>query len=247
MTAQAMERGEATILVVEDDADIRALLRDLLEMRRYRPLEAADGRSALRVFHDERPDLVVLDLAMPELDGWQTLERIRDISDVPVLVLTARSAETDKVRALQKGADDYVVKPFGYEELLARLGALLRRAGESAPLPDRYDDGYVVIDHAAREVTVRGRRVALTPLEYRLLAALTSHPRQVLSREQLLLLVWDDPYGISRDAVRLYIGYLRRKLGDGAPIETVRGFGYRYLPPPDAAGSGARRPAGGDG
>jgi len=202
----------------------------LLEARRYRTFEAGDGRVALRLFHEERPDLVVLDLAMPRLDGWETLERIRDVSDVPVLVLTARSAEADKVQALQKGADDYVVKPFGHEELLARLAALLRRGGGGDQLPPRYEDGYLTIDHATREVTVRERPVALTPLEYRLLSTLTSHPRQVLSREQLLRLVWDDPYGVSRDAVRLYIGYLRRKLGDDVPIETVRGFGYRYRP-----------------
>lgn len=236
MGAKLRAGDTASVLLVEDDPDIRGLLRELLEARRYRPLEAGDGRTALRVLHEQRPDLVVLDLAMPDLDGWATLERIRDVSDVPVLVLTARSAEADKVRALGKGADDYVVKPFAYGELLARLGALLRRAGDGGNVPERYDDGYLVIDHAAREVTVRGGPVSLTPLEFRLLVTLTSHPRRVLSREQLLELVWDDPYGVSRDAVRLYIGYLRRKLGRGAPIETVRGFGYRYRPPADRAG-----------
>ena len=227
---RSVDQRGAAVLVVEDDPDIRGLIRDLLASRGYRPLEAGDGRAALRVFHEQRPSLVVLDLAMPELDGWETLARIRDLSEVPVLVLTARSAEEDKVRALRDGADDYLVKPFGYEELLARIAALLRRAGGGERHRERYEDGYLAIDHASREVTVRGRSVALTPLEYRLLATLTSNPGQVLSREQLLRLVWDDPHGLSRDAVRLYIGYLRRKLGPDAPIDTVRGFGYRYRP-----------------
>jgi DNA-binding response OmpR family regulator len=223
--------GRAAILVVEDDPDIRTLLRDLLESRGYRVLDAADGRTAVRVFHEERPDLVVLDLTLPGLDGSDVLERIRDMSDVPVLVLTARSAEADKVLALRRGADDYVVKPFGHEELLARLAALLRRAGRADVPERRYEDGYLAIDFATCEVTVHGRPIALTPLEYRLLATLTSHAGRVLSREELLRLVWDDPYGVSRDVVRLYVGYLRRKLGSRAPIETVRGFGYRYQAP----------------
>jgi DNA-binding response OmpR family regulator len=223
---------QPAVLVVEDDSDIRTLLCDLLAARQYSPFEASEGRGALRVFHERRPDLVLLDLGLPGLDGWETLRRIRDISEVPILVLTARSAEGDKVRALRAGADDYVVKPFSYEELLARLAALLRRAGrDDEPISERYDDGYLAIDYATREVTVNCQPVRLTPLEFRLLTTLIRHPRQVLSREQLLRLVWDDPYGVSRDAVRLYIGYVRRKLGSGAPIETVRGFGYRYLPP----------------
>jgi len=231
--------GQKVVLVVEDDSDIGGLLHDLLERRGYRALAAGDGRAALRVFHEERPDLVVLDVGLPELDGWAVLERIRDLSNVPVLVLTALAEESEKVRALRGGADDYVVKPFGYEELLARIAALLRRAGNVEPRPDRYEDANVTIDYALREVTVGGSPVALTPLEFRLLMTLTRHPRQVLSREQLLELVWDDPFAVSRDAVRLYVGYLRRKLGSSVLIETVRGFGYRYEPA--AAASRGRR------
>lgn len=225
------EAGARDVLVVEDDEDIRGILRDLLESRGYLPLEAADGRSALRLLYEKHPALVLLDLGLPDLDGWETLARIRDVSSVPVLVLTARSAEAEKVRAFGAGADDYVVKPFGYEELLARLAALSRRTGAAEPSRQVYRDGYLTIDDATREVTVGGLPVRLTPLEYRLLVTLIEHPRQVLSREQLLRIVWDDPYSVSRDAVRLYVGYLRRKLGRDAPIETVRGFGYRYLPP----------------
>ena len=195
--------------------------------------EAADGRSGLRALHQSPPDLVVLDVSMPEMDGWQTLERIRDLSDVPVLMLTARGAELERVRGLQAGADDYLVKPFGRQELVARIQALLRR---SRPRDDvrrqTYADDRVTIDFAQRAVTFDGREISLTPLEYKLLSALVRHPRQVLSRDQLLELVWGDAYGVSGDQVKLYVGYLRRKLDpehpDRVPIETVRGFGYRY-------------------
>ena len=228
-TREAGASPEAAVLVVEDDSDIRGLLCDLLERRGLRALGAPDGRAGLRVFHDHRPDLVVLDISIPELDGWATLERIRDVSDVPVLVLTARSAEAEKIRAFQLGADDYVVKPFGHRELLARVAALLRRS-VAGRVGGRYEDDYLSIDHATREVRVSGRPIRLTPQEYRLLVALASHAGQVLSREQLLELAWGDPYGLSRNSVRLYIGYLRRKLGPDLRLETVRGFGYRYRP-----------------
>jgi DNA-binding response OmpR family regulator len=185
---------------------------------------------------ERRPDLVVLDVAMPELDGWDTLDRIRDVSDVPVIMLTAAASEVEKVRALSAGADDYVVKPFGRQELVARVQALLRRAqSEPREAPITYADGFVSIDFSQHTVAVADRDVALTPLEFRLLAAFVRHPRQVLSREQLLDLVWGDAYGVTGDQVKLYVGYLRRKLdpkrAGTAPIETVRGFGYRYRPP----------------
>jgi len=169
---------------------------------------------------------------MPDMDGYQTLERIRDLSDVPVLMLTARSQELEKVRGLSAGADDYVAKPFGRQELLARVQALLRRTGGKSEVVEAYEDDFVQIDYAQRSITVDGRSVQLTPLEFKLLAVFVQNPNQVLSRDQLLELVWGDPYGVSGDQVKLYVGYLRRKLvpdaPDAAPIETVRGFGYRY-------------------
>ena len=169
---------------------------------------------------------------MPELDGYQTLERIRDLSDVPVLMLTARTQELEKVRGLSAGADDYVAKPFGRQELLARVQALLRRSGGKTAVAEAYADDFVQIDYAQRKVSAQGRDVQLTPLEFKLLAAFVQNPNQVLSRDQLLELVWGDPYGVSSDQVKLYVGYLRRKLApdapDSAPVETVRGFGYRY-------------------
>jgi DNA-binding response OmpR family regulator len=199
---------------------------------------AADGREGLREFHSFRPDLVVLDVSMPELDGWSVLERIRDMSDVPVLMLTARGDELERVRGLQAGADDYVVKPFGRQELVARVTALLRRAARASVREQEatsYGDAYLNIDWSQARVAVGEREVQLTPLEFRLLSTFVRHPRQVLSREQLLELVWGDAYGVGGDQVKLYVGYLRRKLEpdepDRAPIETVRGFGYRYAPP----------------
>ena len=220
------------VLVVDDDEDIRILLRELLERAGFAVDEAADGRAALRQFHASPPALVILDVAMPELDGYQTLERIRDLSDAPVLMLTARTQELEKVRGLTAGADDYVAKPFGRQELLARVQALLRRTGGKTEVVETYGDDFVEIDFGQRRVSVRGRPVQLTPLEFKLLAAFVHNPGQVLSRDQLLELVWGDPYGVSGDQVKLYVGYLRRKLDPDAPaevpIETVRGFGYRY-------------------
>ena len=219
------------VLVIDDEEDIRSLVRELLERAQYDVREAPDGREGLRALYESPPDLVVLDVAMPELDGWATLERIRDLSDVPVLMLTARAQELEKVRGLKAGADDYVTKPFGRQELVARVEALLRRGAERGDVRERYDDGAVAIDYAARAVTVDGELVALTPLEYRLLAVFVEHPAQVLSPDQLLDLAWRD-HAASRDQVKLYVGYLRRKLGDRAGlIETMRGFGYRYRRP----------------
>jgi DNA-binding response OmpR family regulator len=225
----------ARVLVVDDDSDICQLVAELLRRAGHDVVEADNGRAGLRALHASRPDLVVLDVSMPELDGWQTLERIRDLSDVPVLMLTARGDELERVRGLQAGADDYVVKPFGRQELLARVQALLRRAaprsGEQAHV---YADDAVEIDFGRRSVKYLSRDLSLTPLEFKLLSAFVRHPRQVLSRDQLLELVWGDAYGVSGEQVKLYVGYLRRKLEpespESTPIETVRGFGYRYNP-----------------
>jgi DNA-binding response OmpR family regulator len=226
--------SDERILVVDDDADIRLLLRELLDRRGFSVTEARDGKEALRLLFDERPDLVVLDVAMPGLDGWQTLERIRELSDVPVVMLTARATELEKTRGLRAGADDYVTKPFGRQELLARVEGLLRRAGGRAERQETYSDGFVTIDFSRREVTVRGEVVELTPLEFRLLTAFVRHPNQVLTHEQLLELAWGDAHA-ARDQVKLYVGYLRKKLSpaapESAPIETRRGFGYAYRPP----------------
>jgi DNA-binding response OmpR family regulator len=167
-------------------------VRELLDRRGFAVTEARDGHEALRAFYAERPDLVVLDVAMPVLDGWKTLERIRELSDVPVVMLTAKADELEKTRGLRAGADDYVTKPFGRQELLARVEALLRRAGGRAPEPETYSDAFLTIDFAQRTVSAGGEPVDLTPLEFRLLTTFVRHPNQVLTHEQLLELVWGD-------------------------------------------------------
>ena len=222
---------DARVLVAEDDSDVRELVCTILRRAGHATSEARDGQEALRALYDVRPDLVILDVAMPELDGFEALQRIRDLSDVPVLMLTARDTEMDKVRGLRGGADDYVTKPFGRAELLARVDALLRRSAGGTEAPERYADDLLRVDFAQRTVEVEGRELRLTPQEFRMLAAFVRHPGQVLSHDQLLELVWGDAYATSRDQVKLYVGYLRRKLreaSDAEPIETVRGFGYRY-------------------
>jgi DNA-binding response OmpR family regulator len=221
------------ILVIDDDADVRLLLQELLARAGYHVSAHAGGREGLRAFHQHGADLVVLDVSMPDLGGMEVLERLRDLSDVPVLLVTALGAELERVRGLKAGADDYVVKPFGRQELLARIEAILRRAREPA-VADSYSDGFLTVDFAGGSVEAGGRTVSLTPLELRLLGALVRHPGRVLSAEQLLEHAWREPTATSPERVKLYVSYLRRKLGEAgvppAAIETVRGFGYRYVP-----------------
>jgi DNA-binding response OmpR family regulator len=231
------------ILVIEDDPELRVAVSSILASAGHSIVEAENGRDGLKRLYATAPGLVILDISMPHLDGWQTLDRIRDLTDVPVLMLSAHASEVEKVRALRGGADDYVVKPFGKQELLARVDALLRRAGAEPPQQQTYADDYVAIDFAERSVLAAGSPVGLTPLEFGLLTALVRHRNIVLSHDQLLELVWGDKYTSSRDEVKLYVSYLRRKLaaaaGQPAPIETVRGFGYRYVArahqPPEAS------------
>lgn len=220
--------SKATILVIEDDPDIRGLVVALIERAGLRATEAADGRAGVRAFFEQRPDLVVLDIGMPELDGWEVLGRIRDLSEVPVLMLTAEGEQVQKVRGLEGGADDYVTKPFDREELVARIHALLRRSSRDEDR-EALEDGSITLDGAGHRVQVDGQELALTPTEFRLLAFLMRNRNHVVSQLQLLEAVWGnadaDPH-----QVRLYVSYLRRKLNEAGvdPIETVRGFGYRY-------------------
>jgi DNA-binding response OmpR family regulator len=185
----------------------------------------------LRVLYRTRPDLVILDVAMPGLDGWTTLERIRHVTDVPILMLSGRDAELEKVRGLRAGADDYVTKPFSPPELLARIEALLRRRRNGHGAEPHYEDSLVEIDFGAAEARVLGRPLALSPQELRLLTAFVRHPGQVLSTDQLLALAWGDR-DLPRERVKIYVSYLRDKFRaqhvEEPPIRTVRGFGYRY-------------------
>jgi len=228
--------AQATILVADDSPEFLLTVSALLERAGHVVVTASDGRDALRVFYDRRPQLVVLDVEMPNIDGWDALQRIREVSDAPVLMLTGEAADVDKVRGLRGGADDYVTKPFASGELVARIEALLRRSGGRAQ--DELDVtglGGLEVDHLQGIAKVGNSELSLTPLEFRLLSAFARNPRQVLSAERLGDLVWDAPY-TSRDQVKLLVGRLRRKLDPvaGAPaIETVRGFGYRLLPRDD--------------
>jgi DNA-binding response OmpR family regulator len=243
--------AKGRVLVIEDDRDIALGIRTVLTRSGYDVANSADGKQGLRVFHTARPDLVVLDIGLPTLDGWQVLERIRDLSDVPVLMLTAHGNEADKVRGLHAGADDYLTKPFGNQELAARVEALLRRPRAGTPPPEVYDDGRLLVRLDTREVSVNGTPVALTPIEFRLLAALVRNPGRTLTPDQLLELAWNDPLGIGPERVKFAVMRLRRKLdqhelgqhelgqhdGPGSArsarsaIEAVRGFGYRYVAP----------------
>ncbi|MDQ8044022.1 MAG: response regulator transcription factor [Solirubrobacteraceae bacterium] len=236
------------VLVVDDEPDVRSLVRLLLERAGYHVHEAVDGRAALRHIFSDVPDLVLLDVTMPDIDGWQTLQRIRDVTDVPVIMLTAASTELEKVRGLKSGADDYVTKPFGRQELLARIDAILRRSSDAqSEAPSAIDDGLVAIDPVTATVSVQGTPVHLTPLEFRLLHTLVRHPGEVIGRDRLLELVWGNDRA-APEQVKLYVGYLRRKLesvmaAEDVPIETVRGFGYRYLGPTDAPAAAVSQPA----
>jgi DNA-binding response OmpR family regulator len=226
-----MDRSQ--VLVVDDDPGLRALVCELLSNSGLEATPAQDGSDGLRKFFELRPSLVVLDVTMPGMDGIETLAQIRNMSDVPVLMLTGRSSEVDTVHGLRSGADDYLAKPFGSEELIARTQALLRRWSDRESELDRVlSDSLVTIDFGRASVTVNGCRVSLTPLEFKLLTAFVDHPNHVLDADRLLDLVWSDA-AAGRNEVKVYVGYLRRKIKEAAsvePIETVRGFGYRYRP-----------------
>jgi two-component system KDP operon response regulator KdpE len=223
------------VLLVDDAIDMTVVLSRVLADEGYEVQVAHDGSDGLRAAFDFRPDLVVLDVMMPGMDGWTTLERLREFSNVPVIMLTAVSGEHNMVRGLDHGADDYLTKPFSMTELKARIRAVLRRVSESAVQKNqslRFDNGRLVIDPAAQRVTVRGEVVDLTPTEYRLLLCLAYNAGRVLTVDQILDNVWGLGYEDSQDNVKLYVWYLRRKIeadpGDPLYVLTKRGTGY-YL------------------
>jgi two-component system response regulator MprA len=215
------------VLVVDDDARLAASLRRALAYEGYQVQVAADGLAALAAARDREPDLVVLDLMLPGIDGWEVCRRLRAASDLPILMLTARDAVADRVRGLDGGADDYLVKPFAYDELLARVRSLLRRREPGGREVLRYAD--LVMDVDAREVRRSERLVELTALQFGLLEHLLRHPRTVLSRDQLLDAVWGIDADAASNIVDVYIGYLRSRLeagGESRLLHTVRGVGY---------------------
>lgn len=224
------------ILVADDEEDIRVMLSAYLRAEGFTVTTTADGPSTLEEVRTRSPDLVVLDVGMPGLDGFEVLRRIRIHSDLPVIMLTARSEEVDRVVGLTVGADDYVTKPFSPRELSARINAVLRRgrAKEEPPEVLRFEG--LTIDLAGRQVHRQGREVPLTTLEFDLLAALASAPGRVFTRDQLLQRVWGyDYFGVDR-VVDVHIANLRKSLGDDAAapqlIATVRGVGYKFIAGP---------------
>ncbi len=225
---------DITILVVDDEPHMRDLIRMNLEIERYQVIEANNGLEALEQLRSHLPDLVILDVMMPEMDGFETLRAIREVSTVPVIMLTVRQSEPDRIRGLDLGADDYLAKPFSPRELLSRIRALLRRA--FMPSPSRKTeivvDPELKIDFARHEVIVRGQKVELRPTEYRLLYHLVSHAGRLLTHETLLSKVWGHEYRDEAHYLRLYITYLRQKLEKDPAhpkyILTERGVGYRF-------------------
>ncbi len=224
--------NKTTILVVDDEPKIVRFLKTTLSLTGYEILTAGTGQEALTIFNSEQPDLIVLDLGLPDIDGFEVLRRIRECSMVPIVILTARDDEKDKVRALELGADDYLTKPFGSRELEARIAAVLRRVDWS-PQPDDLTEfalGNLHVDFRQRHVQVRGSQIHLTPTEYELLRVLIQHSGQVLLHSDLLRRVWGEEYRNDLAILRVNISRLRQKIEDDPRepryIVTVAGVGY---------------------
>ena len=228
--------GETTVVVVDDERPLTSLVSRYLEREGYRVHVAYDGHEALAVIDRVDPDVIVLDLMLPGIDGLEVARRVREVRDPYIVMLTARSDEVDRIVGLRVGADDYVTKPFSPNELVARIQAMLRRPRRptSAPTGARRF-GELTIDPAAREVEVAGEPVELTRLEFDLLDVLSAQPRVVFSKEQLLEHIWGSAEYRDQHVVAVHIGNLRRKLGDVSEdpryIRTVRGVGYRMVAP----------------
>ncbi len=226
------------ILVVDDDLYVCQTLAAFLQEDGYEVGTAQNGPDALRQLYAEKPNLVLLDVTMPGMDGCEVCRRIRELSDVPILMVTARGEVRDRVRGLDCGADDYLVKPVAAEELRARVRALLRRRRPSAEQEKQtlsFDDGRLVVDLTAREVSVQGRHVKLRPLEYRLLTYMARNAGLLLSHDQILEAVWGPEYEDALDSLKLYIFRLRQKIEERHDqprcITTERGLGYRFVRP----------------
>jgi len=225
------------ILVVDDDPTLVRLISQALSQKGFEVLRADSGQEALKLVFAHKPDLVLLDVVMPKMDGWQTCSRIREITDVPVIMLTGKQkSEEDVVRGLDCGADDYLIKPIGNKELVARVRAVLRRAdlppSVGAKKEIAYSDGFLTVDVAERKVIVNGERVRLTPIEFRLFALLLENAGRILTHQQLLEKVWGWEYVDDLDHVRIYIWHLRQKIEpDPAQpryIMTESGVGYYF-------------------
>jgi two-component system KDP operon response regulator KdpE len=222
------------ILLIEDEDDIVRLLEFRFQQEGYEVLSAANGVDGLRVLQQEHPHLVVLDVMMPRMNGWETCRRIREYSDVPIIMLTALGQEADMVRGLELGADDYVTKPFSLAEVIARVRAALRRGRQ--PMSDNTTvqiDERLIVDRAQRQVIVDGQRTELSPTEFRVLDCFLDNPGRILTHQSLLTQVWGWEYIDETDYLKVYIHHLRRKIEQNPSkpcyIVTERGLGYRFL------------------
>jgi DNA-binding response OmpR family regulator len=230
----------ATILMIDDDDALLRLAELSLAKEGYQFVSANNGIAGLQALEKSQPSLILLDVSMPKLDGWETCRLLREVTDVPIIMLTARGGETDKARGLDLGADDYLTKPFGFVELLARVRAALRRADMPRARSHQKQDllyraGPLVVDVPAHTVTLRGRPVRLTPLEFRLLEQLLQHAGLVLTHRQLLSTVWGFAYADETDLLKPAISRLRQKVEEDPSnprlIQTVHGVGYRLAMP----------------
>ena len=221
-----------TILVVDDKANVRRLIREYLSEHGYHVVTAENGRAALFAARQDPPDLILLDIMMPEMDGFEFIRTFRRDHDTPIILLTAKLEETDKVVGLELGADDYVTKPFGIRELLARIRAVLRRTGNDKPRTEILKGGAVTLNFSTRQVTAEGQEVHLTPSEFDLLAALMAAPGHVLSRMDLLEFLPGEAFAGAERSVDVHIRHLRTKIEPDPSmpryIETVFGVGYRF-------------------
>ena len=221
-----------TILVVDDDRELRALVQSYLTQEGFRVVSAPNGREALFVSREEKPDLIILDLMMPEVGGYDFMRVYNKEADAPIILLTARMGESDKVLGLELGADDYVTKPFSLRELTARVRAVLRRAGKSPPEVQILRAADITLDISGRSTTVGDSRVELTPSEFTLLATLIAAPGRAFSRLELLNQLQDSTYDGYERTVDVHIRRLRTKIemdpGNPRYVETVFGFGYRF-------------------
>jgi two-component system KDP operon response regulator KdpE len=231
-----MNQGDASILVIDDDKLIARMVSDKLNEAGYEVHLAYDGREGLRQMYAHRPDLIILDLLMPEMDGWTTCRRIREVSNVPIIILTTQDRSRDIIRGLDEGADEYVTKPFDVSVLVARVRAVLRRVAlTSAPSQKEevaYSDGYLTFNSLERRLTVDGELAKLTPTEYNLLALLVENAGRVLTYRTLLEQVWGWEYIDDVDYLRVYVWHLRRKLEPDPKnpryVLTEHGVGYRF-------------------
>ncbi|WP_243047842.1 response regulator transcription factor [Dyella sp. RRB7] len=228
-----MTAASPCVLVIDDEAQIRKFLDIGLRAEGYEVLLAATGGEGLALAATRSPDLVILDIGLPDREGHDVLAELRQWSQVPVLMLSVRDAESEKVKALDAGANDYVTKPFGIQELMARLRALLRTRPGEPEAPQRYDDGQLVIDLARREVILDGAPLALTRKEYAVLAMLLRHAGRVVTQQQLLRDIWGATHTHDSHYLRIVVGKLRQKLGDDPTtprwLKTEPGVGYRFI------------------